>query len=101
MPTGIWPSANYGDAPKYASGVRGKVFVTPRGQGHPPRPCRETGASCARPEEAAKRELWIAHNDLKTTRPVVLADPENGWNELVTADSLRARGSSRDGGKWL
>ena len=26
--TGLWPSANFGDAPKYASGTRGSVSIS-------------------------------------------------------------------------
>ena len=26
--TGLWPSANYGEAPRYASGIAGKVSVS-------------------------------------------------------------------------
>jgi hypothetical protein len=46
----------------------------------------------ARPEEAGKRELWYQHNALASRRPLVLADPENGWNEIVRLDSLQCRG---------
>jgi hypothetical protein len=46
----------------------------------------------ARPVEAEKRELWYRHNDLEATRPVVMCDPENGWNEIITQDSLACTG---------
>ncbi len=42
----------------------------------------------ARPVEAEKRKLWIAHNDLHPIRPVSFMHPENGWNELVTQDQI-------------
>lgn len=41
-----------------------------------------------RPCEDAKRRLWYDHNALKPTRPVIFCDPENGWNEIVTPQSL-------------
>ena len=31
-------------------------------------------------------------NDLEATRPVVLCDPENGWNEIITPASSSVRG---------
>jgi hypothetical protein len=43
----------------------------------------------ARPVMAERRDLWRRHNDLESTRPLILADPENGWNEIVTPDQIR------------
>ncbi|MCD8349043.1 MAG: hypothetical protein LUC93_00340 [Planctomycetaceae bacterium] len=45
----------------------------------------------ARPEQAARRAAWIAHNDLKSDRPVVFCDPEFGWNEVIPQDHLQTR----------
>ncbi len=45
----------------------------------------------ARPEEAAKRELWYQHNDLQPTRPVIFCDPENSWNEIIPGSALECR----------
>jgi hypothetical protein len=42
----------------------------------------------ARPEMEKKKKLWTAHNDLKTSEPVVFIDPENGWNEIIDAKKL-------------
>lgn len=44
------------------------------------------------PEQAEKRELWTAHNDLTQTRPLIFCDPENAWYELIPADALRCEG---------
>jgi hypothetical protein len=91
--TGVWPSANYGDAPKYASGVRGEVRIS-RGDSGLLRSLAERLAGlAARPGEAEKRELWYAHNDLRSKRPLLLVDPENGWNEIVTPGSLKCEGA--------
>ncbi|MDR2049618.1 MAG: hypothetical protein LBP69_09215 [Treponema sp.] len=53
---------------------------------------RKLGAQVAeislRPDMAKKRTLWTAHNDLKTTDPLVFIDPENGWNEIIDAKTL-------------
>lgn len=46
-------------------------------------------AAAALPEQRRKRKLWTEHNDLKTREPVVLCDPEGGWNDIIAADSLR------------
>lgn len=37
------------------------------------------------------RKLWTDHNMLEKTRPVVLCDPENGWNEIITDAEMRCR----------
>ncbi len=41
---------------------------------------------CERPCEQEKIKLWKDHNDLKNTRPLLLVDMENGWNEAVRFD---------------
>ncbi len=46
----------------------------------------------ARPVEDKKRALWTAHNDLKTSEPVVFIDPENGWHEIITDTVLTCEG---------
>ena len=52
----------------------------------------------ARPGEAEKRARWRRHNDLQPERPLIFCDPENGWNEIVTADQLRCSGALA--GSW-
>ncbi len=42
----------------------------------------------ARPVMAEHRELWYRHNQLEATRPLILCDPENGWNEIITDDQI-------------
>lgn len=43
-------------------------------------------ALCDRPIEKEKIELWKKHNDLQDTRPLILVDMENGWNEAIRFD---------------
>lgn len=35
-----------------------------------------------------KNALWRRHNALERTRPVILCDPENGWNEIIKTNEL-------------
>ena len=42
----------------------------------------------ARPVEDEKRALWLRHNALQPTRPVIFCDPENGWNEIIRPEHL-------------
>ena len=37
----------------------------------------------ARPVMKERVDLWKRHNALEATRPVILCDPENGWNEII------------------
>jgi hypothetical protein len=37
------------------------------------------------PEQAEKTRLWTACNDLHPERPMVFADPQNGWGEIDAA----------------
>jgi hypothetical protein len=43
--------------------------------------------SC-RPIENEKKDLWYRHNVLESVRPLILCDPENGWNEIITEDQM-------------
>ncbi|HEY9593325.1 MAG TPA: hypothetical protein VHE79_02550 [Spirochaetia bacterium] len=90
--TGLWPSANFGDAPKYSSGIHGAVVVNAGDRAVLRNLAEKVAVIAARPSNASKRELWYAHNDLRSKRPVLLIDPENGWNEIVTPDSLSCTG---------
>ena len=47
----------------------------------------------ARPEQAEKAKLWTLHNDLKTSQPLIFCDPEGGWDEIITNDSLQCEGN--------
>ncbi len=49
-------------------------------------------ALAALPVMKEKRALWRQHNRLGKTRPVILCDPENGWNEIITERHLKCRG---------
>lgn len=49
---------------------------------------RKVSEIAASPVMAKKAKLWTSHNDLKTDEPLVFIDPENGWNEIIPADTL-------------
>lgn len=52
---------------------------------------KQVAELAAKPIEKEKAELWTLHNDLQPTRPLVFCDPENGWNEIITAHQLRCK----------
>ncbi len=41
-----------------------------------------------RPIEQVKKDLWYRHNALEPTRPLVVCDPENAWDEIIPEESL-------------
>ncbi|MCL2432904.1 MAG: hypothetical protein FWD16_00085 [Clostridia bacterium] len=49
---------------------------------------RQIAELAAHPQEAAKAEKWQRHNDLLTDEPMVFADPEGGWAEIITPGDL-------------
>jgi hypothetical protein len=94
---------NYGDGPS-----TGQIHTGPRRvfPGFTPKdlhvskedreilhPLAERAASlAASPEMEEKRELWKKLNSLEKIRPVILCDPENGWNEIITEAQMKCRG---------
>ena len=57
------------------------------------RPLAErVAAHAASSQMVERRELWRRHNQLEATRPLILCDPENGWNDIITERQLRCRG---------
>lgn len=46
----------------------------------------------ARPGEEEKKRLWYKHNELRSERPMVVCDPENGWYEIITPDQIKSEG---------
>jgi hypothetical protein len=45
------------------------------------------------PIQAERAGLWQQMNQLKPARPLVLADPQNGWDELVPETALQCQDS--------
>jgi hypothetical protein len=72
--------------------VAGEVSVTRKDREKLRRLAERLGELAGRPAEAEKRELWYEHNSLRSRRPLLLADPENGWNEIITPQSLTCEG---------
>lgn len=42
-----------------------------------------------KPIQEKRRALWYAHNALEKTRPLFILYPEDGWIDLIPAESLR------------
>jgi hypothetical protein len=47
----------------------------------------------SQPQQEEKKKLWMKHNALQETRPLIFIDPEYAWYELITADELQCSGN--------
>ena len=47
----------------------------------------------ANPSQQIKKQLWLRHNALGETRPLIFADPENAWYEVIPAAQLQCEGN--------
>jgi hypothetical protein len=45
------------------------------------------------PVMSARRSMWVEHNSLRSTYPMMLVFPEDGWQELIPEESLRCSGA--------
>jgi hypothetical protein len=54
---------------------------------------KQVAEIAGRPIMEERKKLWIRHNNLQRTRPVLLCDPENGWNELIPESQLKCKNS--------
>jgi len=51
-----------------------------------------------RPFEEEKTDSWTKHNDLQPARPMIFCDPENGWNEIITEQTMKC--DTKLGREW-
>jgi hypothetical protein len=97
--TGYWDAGDYGSTPWYTAALPGEQPAIPDKER---RVLRELAARVARlaalPRQEEMRRLWLRHNRLEPTRPLIICDPENGWNEIIRAEDLSC--SSRLARHW-
>jgi hypothetical protein len=99
--TGFWTAVYFGGGPKFCAGRKGDEIALDTDKKILAELARQLRALSERPREEEKRRLWYDHNDLKERYPVVLADPENGWNEIVTEEMLECTGSLARRWEWI
>ncbi|WP_432666922.1 hypothetical protein R9X47_11255 [Wukongibacter baidiensis] len=54
---------------------------------------KEVTEIASRPIMEERKRLWTNHNKLKRTRPLILCDPENGWNEIIREEDIKCQNS--------
>lgn len=53
---------------------------------------KELAELAAQPSQQEKRRRWRENNDLVLGKPMILCDPENGWQEILSEKDLRCQG---------
>jgi hypothetical protein len=99
--TGYWTAVYFGGSAKFCAGVKGEDIRSETDRSILLTLARKVRALSERPREQEKRQLWYDHNDLREYYPVVLADPENGWNEVITEDMLECTESLAKRWEWI
>lgn len=91
--TGLWNVSDYGSTPKFNAAKKKELSINKKDKeilkGLAARVAEFANSSV----EDEKRKPWTDHNMLKTKRPVVFCDPENGWNEIITENKIECTGS--------
>jgi hypothetical protein len=91
-PTGLWTGIMWGDTPTYCRGLPNEVFISNSDRDILRRLAERVRTISSEKAQEEKRQLWYDHNSLRTKQPVVLCDPENGWNEIITEDMVECSG---------
>ncbi len=90
--TGAWTGIMFSQHGNFCSGRSGEIRISAEDR-NTLRELAERKARLAfRDGEQEKRERWYRHNALQEKRPLILADPENGWNEIITKSAIRCQG---------
>lgn len=90
--TGFWNLSDYGSTPIFNTGEPGNIFIVPKDKLILVNLAKKVFEISQREIERKKKEVWVAHNDLKLRKPLVFCDPENAWNEIITEKNLNCSG---------
>lgn len=91
--TGVWTGIMFQDHPNYCSGKPGEIYISNKDKKILQKLAEGLLVIATDEEQNKKCELWYNHNSLKSEYPLILADPENGWNEIITEDLLECEGN--------
>lgn len=91
--TGLWNVSDYGSTPKFNAAKKEELSITKKDKQILKGLAARVAEFASSSAENEKRKLWTGHNMLKTKRPVVFCDPENGWNEIITENKIECTGS--------
>lgn len=90
--TGPWRGIGFWDHATTSAGRNGEVEISRQDK----LILRDLASRVARfasqPREREKVELWYAHNALSNKRTLIMADPENGWNDIIKSKDVLCEG---------
>jgi len=90
--TGPWRGIGFWDHATTCAAGPGELPVSSGDRAVLRRLAARVAELASHPGEQGKAELWYRHNALEGTRPLILADPENGWNEIIKDSDVECRG---------
>ena len=90
--TGPWTGITLADQPNYCSANFKELYISKKDVVILRGLSKELLKLSSLEIQNTKRKLWFDHNSLKSERPVIFVDPENGWNEIITEDLLGCEG---------
>ena len=87
--TGLWDVGDYGSTPNFTSYRFGDIYPAKKDIKILVSLAERVAGISSRPIESEKRELWYKLDNLQPIRPLISCDIENGWNEVITEESLK------------
>jgi hypothetical protein len=90
--TGLWTGITLADQPNYCSATPKDIYISQKDVIILRELAKELLALSYLEIQSTKRKLWFEHNSLRSTQPVIFVDPENGWNEIITGESIKCEG---------
>lgn len=88
--TGYWDVSDLGSTPLFTAALPGEEATATRQEREILRGLAQSVARLSRrPREAELKDLWLRHNRLEAARPLIVCDPENGWNEIISERELQ------------
>ena len=95
--TGMWTGVHFGATATFCAGQPGEARVDESNRRVLRGLAGRVRRLADRDRECEKRNLWYGHNALQERYPVILCDPENGWNEIILSGDLVCRSALGDG----
>jgi len=96
--TGYWDLGDYGSTITYNAGIKDDEEISKKDRLILKNLSIRVAEIASHPRQKEIKNLWFKHNSLEATRPLIIFDPENGWNEIITTDQLEC--SSRLSRHW-
>jgi len=88
--TGYWDLVDYGSTITYNAGIKDNEEISKKDRLILRNLSIKVAEIASHPKQKEIKNLWFKHNSLETTRPLIIFDPENGWNEIITTDQLES-----------